>query len=420
LLNLKNLMKVELISIGDELLLGQTVNTNAAWLGKNLSLIGVDVVRVNTISDTSFSILKALNEVHNDASCVIITGGLGPTKDDITKQVLCEFFNTELYIHEPTLIRVTSHFKSLGKSMLEMNRLQASVPKNCEVLNNNYGTASGMWFEKFNKVFISLPGVPYEMKGIFKDEILHRIKKRFNLSSIYHKTILTQGIGESFLAEMLTEWEEKIRKKGFGLAYLPSPGVVKLRITSKNGEKDKELIDQYFQEIENMIPESAFGYGETTLPHVVGDILTKQKKTLGTVESCTSGILANKITSVPGASAYFMGSLLTYSNQLKRSLVSVSEKDLKTKGAVSKEVAIQMAFKGREILNVDYCISTTGIAGPGGATDTKPVGLVWIGLATRNGVSAKKFNFGDNRQRNMLRTTWSALNWLRYLIKSEL
>ena len=412
-------MKVELISIGDELLLGQTINTNAAWLGKKLSLIGVDVIRVNTISDTLHSILKALNDVNDEVSCVIITGGLGPTKDDITKQVLCDFFDTELYIHKPTLEKITAYFNSIDKTMLEVNTLQASVPKNCEVLNNNYGTASGMWFEKNNKVYISLPGVPYEMKGIFNDEILHRIKDKFNLASIYHKTILTQGIGESFLAEKLLEWEKKIRNKGYGLAYLPSPGIVKLRITSKNGERDRDIIDQYFLEIEENIPKAFFGYGDTTLAHVIGDLLIKTNKTLGTVESCTSGMLANKITSVSGSSAYFMGSLLTYSNRLKKALVNVSADDLKIKGAVSEEVAIQMASNGRKMLDVDYCISTTGIAGPGGATDTKPVGLVWIGLSSRNETKARKFNFGDNRERNMLRTVWSALNWLRFCVLSE-
>ena len=412
-------MKVELISIGDELLLGQTVNTNASWLGKELSLMGVDVLRVNTISDTSYSILKALREVHQEVSCVILTGGLGPTKDDITKQVLCDFFDTELYMHQPTLDRITRYFKSVGKSMLDVNKLQASLPKNCEILKNDYGTASGMWFEKNNKVYISLPGVPYEMKGIFNDEISPRIKKRFNLSSIYHKTILTQGIGESFLAEILSDLEKEIRDNGFGLAYLPSPGIVKLRITSKHGIKDKDQIDEFFQKIENLIPESFFGYAPTSLPEEVGKLLIKKNKTLGTVESCTSGMLANKITSVAGASAYFMGSLLTYSNQLKQNLVSVSEKDLKNKGAVSEQVAMQMAFNGRKALNVDYCISTTGIAGPGGATNKKPVGLVWIGLASKEGVKAKKFNFGDNRERNMLRTSFSALNWLRFELLSS-
>ena len=225
--------------------------------------MGVDVLRVNTISDTSYSILKALREVHQEVSCVILTGGLGPTKDDITKQVLCDFFDTELYMHQPTLDRITRYFKSVGKSMLDVNKLQASLPKNCEILKNDYGTASGMWFEN-NKVYISLPGVPYEMKGIFNDEISPRIKKRFNLSSIYHKTILTQGIGESFLAEILSDLEKEIRDNGFGLAYLPSPGIVKLRITSKHGIKDKDQIDEFFQKIENLIPES---FLDMLLPH---------------------------------------------------------------------------------------------------------------------------------------------------------
>ena len=412
-------MKVEVISIGDELLLGQTINTNAAWLGKQLSLIGSEVIRVNTISDTKESILSSLNEVSDEVSCVILTGGLGPTKDDITKQVLSDFFDSELVLHDLTLEKVTSFFKARDAQMLDANTHQAYVPSSCDVLDNNYGTAPGMWFDKDDIVYISLPGVPYEMKGIFTDEIVPRIKERFNLSSIYHKTLLTQGIGESFLAEKLVDWESNIRNKGFGLAYLPSPGIVKLRITSKNGIKDKDQINGFFKVVEERFPQAFFAYGELSLPEVTGNLLKKQKKTLGTVESCTSGMLANKITSAAGASDYFMGSLLTYSNRLKTDLLKVSKQNIARFGAVSEEVAIEMAKNGREILDVDYCISTTGIAGPGGATDTKPVGLVWVGLATKNQVITRKFNFGDNRERNMLRTALSSLNLLRYFILSE-
>ena len=412
-------MKVELISIGDELLLGQTINTNAAWLGKQLSLIGSEVIRVNTISDTKDSILNSLNGISKEANCVILTGGLGPTKDDITKQVLSEFFDSELVLHDLTLQKVTSFFKAREAQMLDANTHQAYVPSSCIVLNNNYGTAPGMWFDNEDRVYISLPGVPYEMKGIFMDEIIHRIKDRFNLSSIYHKTLLTQGIGESFLAEKLVKWETNIRKKGFGLAYLPSPGIVKLRITSKNGIKDKDQINVFFKEIEVRFPEAFFAYGELSLPEVTGNLLKKNKKTLGTVESCTSGMLANKITSAAGSSNYFMGSLLTYSNRLKTDLLRVSKNSIKKFGAVSEEVAVEMAKNGREILDVDYCISTTGIAGPGGATDSKPVGLVWVGLATRDQVITRKFNFGDNRERNKLRTALSSLNLLRYFILTE-
>ena len=354
-------MKVEVISIGDELLLGQTINTNAAWLGKQLSLIGSEVIRVNTISDTKESILASLNEVSDEASCVILTGGLGPTKDDITKQVLSEFFDSKLVLHDLTLEKVTSFFKARDAQMLDVNTHQAYVPSTCDVLDNNYGTAPGMWFDKDDMVYISLPGVPYEMKGIFTDEIVSRIKERFNLSSIYHKTLLTQGIGESFLAEKLVDWETNIRNKGFGLAYLPSPGIVKLRITSKNGIKDKDQINGFFKEIEERFPEAFFAYGELSLPEVTGNLLKKQKKTLGTVESCTAGMLASQISSIPGASAYYEGALLTYSYKIKTSLANVPADLIQKEGAVSEPVAIQMAENGRDILGADICCNRCGL-----------------------------------------------------------
>ena len=407
-------MNVIVISIGDELLIGQTVNTNASWIGQEISKIGGNVIEGLTISDKANDILSSVEYSINKADVVIITGGLGPTKDDITKHTLTEYFETELEIHQPTLEKITAYFSIRKRPMLESNVQQAALPKDCTILTNNYGTASGMWFEKKGKVVISLPGVPYEMKGIMTEEVFPRMKERFQLNSMYHKTILTQGIGESFLAEKLTDWENRVRNEGFGLAYLPSPGIVKLRISSPYGDQDKDKIDIYLSEVKNSLPEAVFGYENETLPEIIGNLLREKKLKIGTVESCSSGLLANQLVSVSGASDYYEGSLLTYSYKLKEEILGISNATLIENGAVSELVATEMAQNGLRKLDVDICISTTGIAGPLGGTEDKPVGLVWIGLATKKGVKARKFQFGDNRERNLQMTVLSALNWLRY------
>jgi nicotinamide-nucleotide amidase len=412
-------MNVIVISIGDELLIGQTVNTNASWIGQEISKIGGNVIEGLTISDKANDILSSVEYSINKADVVIITGGLGPTKDDITKHTLTEYFETELEIHQPTLEKITAYFSIRKRPMLESNVQQAALPKDCTILTNNYGTASGMWFEKKGKVVISLPGVPYEMKGIMTEEVFPRMKERFQLNSMYHKTILTQGIGESFLAEKLTDWENRVRNEGFGLAYLPSPGIVKLRISSPYGDQDKDKIDIYLSEVKNSLPEAVFGYENETLPEIIGNLLREKKLKIGTVESCTSGLLANQLVSVSGASDYYEGSLLTYSYKLKEEILGISNATLIENGAVSELVATEMAQNGLRKLDVDICISTTGIAGPLGGTEDKPVGLVWIGLATKKGVKARKFQFGDNRERNLQMTVLSALNWLRYELLTQ-
>jgi nicotinamide-nucleotide amidase len=407
-------MNVIVISIGDELLIGQTVNTNASWIGQEISKIGGNILEGLTISDKAQEILTTVEYSINKADVIIITGGLGPTKDDITKHTLASYFDTELEIHQPTLDKITAYFSMRKRPMLESNIQQAALPKDCAILSNNYGTAAGMWFEKNGKIVISLPGVPYEMKGIMSEEVFPRMKERFQLNSMYHKTILTQGIGESFLAEKLVDWENRVRAEGFGLAYLPSPGIVKLRISSPNGEQDKAIIEDYLSEVKNTLPEAVFGYENETLPEIIGKLLRENNLKIGTVESCTSGLLANQIVSVSGASDYFEGSLLTYSYKLKKEILEISNSTLVENGAVSEIVALEMAESGLKKLDVDICLSTTGIAGPLGGTEDKPIGLVWIGLATKNGVKARKFHFGDNRERNIQMTVLSALNWLRY------
>jgi len=372
-------MNIEILAIGDELLIGQTINTNTSWLGQELSKIGARVTRSLVIADDKHRILEALDQCYPETNCVIITGGLGPTKDDITKHTLCEYFDTKLEIHQATLAKIEAYFASRNRPMLESNIQQAALPVECEILANNYGTAAGMMFEKNGRYCVSLPGVPYEMKGIVQEELIPRLMQRFQLKAMYHYTALTQGIGESFLAEQINDWEDRIRDRGFGLAYLPSPGLVKLRITSYEGKEDQTEIMEFFRELANRLPEAVFGYENDTLPDVIGSLLKTKGKTIGTVESLTSGLLAQQITSISGASDYFMGSLLTYSNDLKHRLCDVSIDAILSEGAVSEKVAMEMAENGAKKLGVDVCISTTGIAGPNGGTVDKPVGLVgWI------------------------------------------
>jgi nicotinamide-nucleotide amidase len=407
-------MNIEILAIGDELLIGQTINTNTSWLGQELSKIGARVTRSLVIADDKHRILEALDQCYPETNCVIITGGLGPTKDDITKHTLCEYFDTKLEIHQATLAKIEAYFASRNRPMLESNIQQAALPVECEILANNYGTAAGMMFEKNGRYCVSLPGVPYEMKGIVQEELIPRLMQRFQLKAMYHYTALTQGIGESFLAEQINDWEDRIRDRGFGLAYLPSPGLVKLRITSYEGKEDQTEIMEFFRELANRLPEAVFGYENDTLPDVIGSLLKTKGKTIGTVESLTSGLLAQQITSISGASDYFMGSLLTYSNDLKHRLCDVSIDAILSEGAVSEKVAMEMAENGAKKLGVDVCISTTGIAGPNGGTVDKPVGLVWVGLCISGKTVARKFQFGDNRERNIQMTVLSALNWLRY------
>lgn len=406
-------MLVEIISIGDELLIGQTVNTNASWMGQEFSKRGIFVHRVVSIPDKADSIRLAIDEGLNNADVVLVTGGLGPTKDDITKKVITEYFDDELYIHEETLERVKQFFEQRQRPMLDVNIQQAAVPKKCTVLTNRQGTAPGMWLEKNGKILISLPGVPYEMKGIMEQEVFPRFGDLFGVKQLYSKTGNIQGVGESYIADKMTDWENDLRSKGLELAYLPSPGIVRLRITSNNGQEDEALIDAYFKQLEEAYPENFYGYGEKTLSEIVGELLKQQKATVATAESCTGGALAASIVSVSGSSAYFQGGFLTYTNQLKHEIFGVKQEHFNTVGAVSEEVVKEMAIGGKNRLNVDYCVSISGISGPNGGTAEKPVGTVWIGIASPKRVVAKKFLFENNRERNINRTVLTALNFLR-------
>ncbi len=411
-------MKVEVLAIGDELLIGQTINTNAAWIGQEMSSRGYQVQRTLVIEDKPEAITEALDGILPSSNCIIITGGLGPTKDDLTKYTLASYFESSLEIHQATLEQIEGFFASRNKPMLEVNIQQAALPTKATILKNRRGTAAGMWFEQNGVIFISLPGVPYEMKTIMTEEAFPLLEQRYAGATLYHKTMHTQGIGESFLADQIADWEDHVRAAGLGLAYLPSPGIVKLRLSSYTGKENEAQITAFFHELEQRIPENIIGYDDCSLEGVLGEQLLLKKASVGTVESCTAGLLAQHIASISGASAYYQGALLTYSNELKVKIAQVNADTLTKHGAVSEEVAIEMAANGRRLLGVDYCLSTTGVAGPTGGSPEKPVGLVWIGLSGPNGTIAKKFQFGDNRQRNLEMTVLSAMNWLRYYLKT--
>jgi len=406
-------MRVELINIGDELLIGQTINTNASWIGQFLSENGVRVSKSIVIQDEKDDIVNQLKDCLTRADVVLITGGLGPTKDDITKQTLCEFFGGKLVLDEPTLKNITAYFEAKGRPMLESNKNQALIPDVCTVLPNSNGTAPGMWFEKDGDIVVSLPGVPYEMKPLMMDEVLPRLKDRFEFADIYQASVVTTGIGESFLAETIHAWEDRLRAEDLALAYLPSPGIVRLRVTSYRGLVDADRINEYIKELKEIIGDYYFGEENETLSSVVAKLLVGSKSTVGTVESCTAGAVGAEITKIPGSSAYFEGSFITYSNRLKNELIQVPYEILEEKGAVSQECVEAMAQLGRNILGVDYCLSTSGIAGPDGGTPDKPVGTVWIAVAFDGGVYSKKFLFGANRERNIQMSTMAALNLLR-------
>lgn len=405
-------MKAILVSIGDELLIGQTVNTNASWLGGELSVRGISISKVLTISDDELEIKEAINQSFQSADLIILTGGLGPTKDDITKKVLAEYFDSKFVMNQEALERIRTFFKQRGKEMLEVNELQASLPEKCTVLPNFHGTASGMWFERNGKVLVSLPGVPYEMKGLMQDFVFDKIASFFKVGKTYYKTLLTTGIGESFLAESIKEWEDKVREEGFSLAYLPSPGMVKLRLTAFK-EEQFDKVDVYLSEIEATYPNYCFGYDSDTLSKVVGGYLLELGATVGTVESCTGGGVANALITSVGASHYFQGGLITYSYDLKERMANVPSNLLNEYGAVSEQTVIAMANGGKDKLAVDYCISISGIAGPDGGTPEKPVGTVWMALATPTNTITKKINLGGNRERNIQMTIFAALNMLR-------
>ncbi len=419
-------MKAEIITIGDEILIGQIVDTNSAWIGQQLNLIGIKVAQITSVSDEKEHILQSLKSAEQRADIILITGGLGPTKDDITKHTLCEYFNTKLRTDEEVLNMVTEFFAKRNRALTELNRKQAEVPLNCRVIKNYEGTAPAMWFEERNKIIISIPGVPYEMMAIMSGQIIPLLKEKLVLPAIYHYSVLTQGIGESFLAEKIEDWENNLALHNIKLAYLPSTGMLRLRLSTsgKNKEELKNAVQQEVSKLQQLIPKYIYGYeeyGEKTvsLQEIVGELLLEKKQQLAIAESCTGGYIAHLITSVPGSSAYFSGSILPYHNQFKHSLLGVNNEIFTTVGAVSEACVLAMAKGVKQQFNADYAIATSGIAGPGGGTAEKPVGTVWIAIAGPQGTIAEKFIFGNNRERNIIITATTALNMLRKVLMAE-
>ncbi len=407
-------MKAEIINIGDELLIGQVVNTNASWMAAHLSKAGIRVVQETTIADDDGAIKSSLDQAFERADIVLISGGLGPTKDDITKKSLTEYFGAKLVFHEPTYEQVKKIFAARKFPVSEINRQQAMIPDKCTPLFNKNGTAPGMWFEKEGKIAVSMPGVPFEMKAIMEEQVIPKLVRHFNLGTILHKTVMTTGMPESMLAEKIKTWEENLPAH-IKLAYLPQPGIVRLRLSAKgkDGGRLRAEIEEQVAKLQQIIPEIIYGYNDVLLEEVVGQLLRQKGQTVATAESCTGGYIAHLITSISGSSDYFEGSVVSYSNRIKTEMLGVSEKTLETYGAVSREVVTEMAEGARQKLTTGYALAVSGIAGPTGGTEEKPVGTVWIALAGPEGTEAQLFHFGEHRGRNIRRSALAALNMLR-------
>lgn len=411
----------ELISIGDELLIGQTLNTNAQWLGQKLDSIGIKPAYCSTIGDNKQDILDAFQTAEARADIVFITGGLGPTKDDITKKVLCQYFDTELKMDSQRLIELQDFFSSRGREMNELNKLQAMTPKNCTPITNTVGTANGMWFEKEDTIFISMPGVPFEMKEMITSYILPKIKKQVGSEGIYHKTIKTIGIGESDLSILIENWENSLPSH-IKLAYLPSYGQVKLRL-SGYGKSQEELSDEVnllFNQLRPLINQYIYTFDDTTsLEHSVAQLLSSRQLTISTAESCTGGNLAGILTSIPGSSSYFVGGVIAYSNKIKEDELNVSSETLKQHGAVSEATIIEMAQNVRLKHKTNIGIATSGIAGPGGGSEQKPVGTTWIAYSDDSQTITKKLQLTKDRGHNIKYTCIAALNLVRVSILNK-
>ena len=420
-IKLSNIMQVEIITIGDEILIGQIVDSNSAWMAQQLNLCGFGVKQISSVSDNELHILKALDEAASRASVVLITGGLGPTKDDITKKTLCKYFGSNLVFNEEVYNDVEKLFKDRGYEVTALNRGQAEVPAHCVVVRNEVGTAPGMWFENKGVVFVSMPGVPYEMMHMMETSIIPKLKTHFSAPIILHHTLLTQGIGESRLAEEISEWEEAL-PTFIKLAYLPSVSAVRLRLSGFGNDSTRlqNEFDKQLDSLKALVDKYCYGENLDTLELVVGKMLKTSGKTLATAESCTGGQIAASITKVPGCSAYFKGAVVSYANDVKKDFLGVLQDDLIAYGAVSRQVVEAMARGIVKEMKVDYAIATSGIAGPDGGSIDKPVGLVWIAVADKDNVYAKQFLLGKNRERIIQAATLTGLNLLRRFMLNEL
>jgi len=413
-------MKAEIITIGDEILIGQIIDTNSAWIAEQFNLSGIEIYQITSVHDEKEHILEALKNAEEKVDLVILTGGLGPTKDDITKNVLCDYFDTKLIFHEPTFEHIKQRFKNRNIDLSKLNRDQALVPESCSVLPNKVGTAPGMWFEKNDTLFVSVPGVPFEMKYLVENELLPRLQNNGKTKAIFHKTVQTQGLPESMLAQRIEKWENSL-PKNMKLAYLPNPMSVRLRLSTMGSDLNelKRQVQDEIERLKQLIPDHIFGFDNETLAEVIGRMLLEKGQTLAVAESCTGGYISHLITSISGSSGWYKGGVTAYSNEIKQHLLGVSAELLENHGAVSEQVVRKMAEGVRRKMNSDFSVATSGIAGPTGGTEEKPVGTVWIAVATPDKTVAEKFVFGDNRERNIIRSSQTALQLLRRSIINQ-
>lgn len=404
----------EILTIGDEILYGQITDTNSQWISSELDQLGIKVVRKTTVGDTEEAIFGAFAEAEARADMVLITGGLGPTNDDLTMPMLAQYFDSEIVMNESVLTHVKHFFESRGRTFTELNKRQALVPKAAEVLHNELGTAPGTWYEKNGKVFVSMPGVPHEMKNLMKTLVLPKLASFFQTPVIYHKLIKTVGIGESFLADKIKDWEESLPEH-ISLAYLPSVGQVKLRLTAigDNREHLKKDVQDLIDELMPLAGSYIYGYDNTTLEEAVGQLLKAQGKTIALAESCSGGYVQHKITTIAGSSEYFQGGVVPYHNNHKANLLGVKPATLEAHGAVSEACVKEMAEGARKLFNADIGASSSGIAGPGGGSEEKPVGTVWIAFADGKETITKKLQLTQNRLLNIELTQISVLNLVR-------
>lgn len=413
-------MNATIITIGDEILIGQIVDTNSVSIAKHLNRLGIVVRQKCSIGDSREEIIRALRNAEEQTDLVILTGGLGPTKDDITKKTLAECFNSPMRYDEQVAAHVEGMLSARGIAFNALNRSQAEVPECCEILFNRHGTAPGMWFNDHNRVIISLPGVPFEMEHLMEEEVLPRLRERFALRQIIHRTLITSGLAESILAEQIEPWEDALPAH-LHLAYLPAPGVVRLRLSAYEveGRRVGQEIEEAFEELRRLIPDFVVGFETATVEEKVHHTLIERGQTLAVAESCTGGKIASKFTAMAGASAYFLAGLTTYSNEAKMRLLGVDEGLILQHGAVSEEVARAMAEGARRVTDADYAVSTTGIAGPTGGSEAKPVGTVWFAIATRHTTVAVRHLCGTDRGQVIDRATAYAIRLLHDTLKGE-
>jgi nicotinamide-nucleotide amidase len=407
-----------IITIGDELLIGQVIDTNSAWMAQQLNKAGIKVCRRVAVGDVWDEIWSALDEESKKAEIILITGGLGPTADDITKPLLCKYFNGNMVVDEGALENVKNIFERiLKRPMIERNLKQAEVPDTCKVILNKRGTAPGMWFEKDGRIYVSMPGVPHEMKGMMEDDVIPALSKHFKFPHIAHRTLLTANVGESFLADLINDFETALPAH-IKLAYLPNYGMVRLRLTTSGFDEaavEAEL-EQLFSTLQEQVKPYLVTNKDETMQEVVAKLLKATNKTVSTAESCTGGYIASLLTAKSGASTYYNGSVVSYSYQAKEDLLQVDKNILETQGAVSEEVVIQMAKGALKNIKTDYAIAVSGIMGPDGGSDDKPVGTVWVAVGDNNKIITQKFYFRFDRQRNIELTATNALNLLRKFI----